>query len=325
MASAPRLIISGKVYELTFRTEIGLPLICALLVCKILKGHLAAATKRYQIRPVGWAYMGNHVHMLVIVDNPAHLPEFVAYLKRESAHAINKLLGRNQRTVWKDGYDPVVILDAEKLIQRLIYFYLNPARANLVESIDLYPGLTSWVNGFTTRFTLSESYIPRAAVPTLATPRLTDQEDRRLTTQLMKKLKKRCSVEIDCLAWMECFAETKNGNREEMAKRIRDAVYEEERRLATQRKCPVIGASALRRQSMLKAHAPKKIGSRMLCLGSNIEQRKEVISWFKSLFKDREEKRKLLGPQEFLNHVFPGFFRPGNFMQANLNPLFVPF
>lgn len=325
MASAPRLIISGKVYELTFRTEEALPLICTLFMCKILKGQLAAAASRYSIQAVAYVYMGNHVHMLVVVDDPGHLPLFVAYLKRESAHAINNLLGRNQHTVWKDGYDPVVILDAEKLVERLVYFYLNPVRANLVDSIDEYPGVSSWVNGFQERFTLLEDYIPREVIPVLRSPSVSEREDLRLTHYLAEKATTQHSVEIDCLGWMDCFAETRGGDRTAMAHRIREAVYAEQKFVVSRRESPALGASELRLQSIRKWHEPKKIGRRILCMGSDVSLRCEVISWFKSLFRSREEKRKLLSPQEFLTCVFPGFFKPGNLLVANLNPAFVPF
>lgn len=325
MPAAPQVIISGKPYELTFRTEEGLPLICLLFMCKILNGHLAAALTRYGVAVVEYIYMANHVHMLVLVRDPEHLPRFVAYLKRESAHAINNLLGRNQRTVWKDGYDPVVILDAEKFFERLVYFYTNPARAGLVTSIDEYPGLSSWVNGFQDKYVLTEDHVPREVIPMLPSPTLTEAEDLRLTHELAEKSHRRYSVEIDTLAWMDCFEETRNGDRAAMAQRIRDAVYAEERRIAAARTRPVLGVAALKRQPITKAHTPKKRGMRMLCMGSDIERRKEVISWFKALFAEREAFKKRLAPREFINYVFPGFFRPGNYLQANLNPALVPF
>ena len=76
---------------------------------------------------------------------------------------------------------------------------------------------------------------------------LTDQEDERLAHELAEKSNKQYSVTIDCLAWMECFDETRGKDRAAMAHRIRNAVYREERRLAEHRKFAVIGAGALRR------------------------------------------------------------------------------
>lgn len=328
MPSRQKVPIKGSLVEVTFRTEEGLPMVPTMTMNKILGAHLGAAASRYRIRPIAWMYMGNHVHMLVIVDDPEDLPHFVEYVKRENAHAINNLLGRNQRTVWKDGYDPVVVLDGNKAIERLVYFYLNPVRAGLVESIDDYPGFSSWVNGFQETFTLTEKHIGRETIPALNPPSLTDHEDLRLSRQLGKNSKKVYSVEIDCLGWMECWDEWKQASRSETAQLIRDTVYQEERRLAAERlerKVSVIGARNLRRQSMLKQHTPKKVGKRMLCMGSDVEQRKMVISWFKALYAERDELKKKLAPREFLKHVFPGFFRAGGYMDANLNPLFVPF
>ena len=325
MPSAPNIVVAGGEYELTYRTEEGLPLVPSRTMEKICRSYLAAAATKYKIRPTAVKVMGNHVHKKVIVDDPADLPDFVEYFKRETSHAINKLLGRTQRTVWKRGYDPVRILDAEKSFDRTVYFYLNAARANLVESIDDYPGFSTWQNGFEETFTLTEDHIARDTVPTLSFPSLTDQQDLRIVHDLAEKSNKQYSVEIDCLAWMECYEETRNGDRAAMAQRIRDAVYSEERRLASLRKFPVIGASTLRRQSMRKAHTPKKFGKRMICMSSDIERRKEYICWFKSLVAEREKLKKKLSPREFLARVFPGFFRPGGYMDACLTPIFVPF
>lgn len=324
MPSAQRVPVQGMPHELTFRVEEGLPFVPTRTLVKIFRSKLAAALSMYAVRLITIIVMGNHVHLLLLVDSPNDLPGFAEYFKRETAHAINNLLGRNQRTVWKDGYDSVVIIDHEKLLERLAYFYLNPVRAGLVESIDDYPGLSTWGNGYEPLFTISEPHIPRESIPALTSPILTDQQDLRLASELGKKSKKRYSVDIDTLCWMECWECTRTADREEMAQQIRDLVYREERRLAGERKFPVIGAVALRKQSMLKPHTPKKFGNRMLCMGTDVEQRKMVIGWFKALFKEREELRKTLSPREFLRHVFPGFFRAGGYMDANLNPLFVP-
>ena len=61
MPSAPSVIFKGKLYEITFRTEEGLPLAPTKTLMKIIRSHLGAAATMYRIRPVAWKYMGNHV------------------------------------------------------------------------------------------------------------------------------------------------------------------------------------------------------------------------------------------------------------------------
>lgn len=325
MPSAKKVPLPGMPHEICFRVETGLPFPPTRSLLKILRSQLAAAAALYTgIKLIAWVYMANHVHMLVLVESPDQLGHFVEYIKRESAHAINNLLGRNQRTVWADGYYFSVINDAEKLKERLAYFYTNPTRAGLVESIDEYPGFTSWEKGYQPVITITERHVGRETIPALSSPAMTDQEDIRLAASLGKKSKKINTIEVDTLCWLKCYESTKNADREQVAQEIRDRVYGAERLIAKERKYPVIGGPELRRQSMLKPHAPKKFGPRMLCMGTDVEHRKMLIRWFKSLFAEREELRKKLSPQEFLKQVFPGFFRPGGYMDANLNPLFVP-
>ena len=144
MSRTPRLFVSGLIYEICFRTEEGLPLVCTPYMRAILEGILVSAFSMYQVKLLSFIVMGNHIHMHVQVQDPDHLDDLVCYIKRESAHAINNLLGRRRHTVWVEGYDCVLILDAEKMIDRLAYVFLNVARANLENSIEAYPGLSSW-------------------------------------------------------------------------------------------------------------------------------------------------------------------------------------
>src|SRR6187402_2749426 len=103
MPSAPNIVVAGGGYELTYRTEEGLPLVPSRTMEKICRSYLVAAATLYKVRPTSVKVMGNHVHKKVIVD-------------------------------------------------RTVYFYLNAARANLVEPIDEYPGFSTWQNGFEETF-----------------------------------------------------------------------------------------------------------------------------------------------------------------------------
>ena len=120
MPRNPKMFIHGEFYELCFRTEQGLPLLCADYMQRILLGYLAAAQTMYPVTIVCLVFMGNHVHMGIVVQDPADVPKFCEYFKRESADAINRLQGRVGVTIWKEGYDSPVILDAETAINRII-------------------------------------------------------------------------------------------------------------------------------------------------------------------------------------------------------------
>lgn len=321
----PRVFISKQVYDICFRTEDGLPLIAAPFMEVILKGIFAAAMSIYSTRVVSAVVMGNHLHLEIIVVDPAEVPDFIGYIKRESSHAINNLLGRKRHTVWESGYSATLILDSDKMIERLAYLYLNPARANLVDSIDEYPGFTTWRKGQLEPFTLRAKRIPRESIPMIPEEGLDETAATKLAEELLEGANEEYSVEIDPLGWMECFPETANMDRAEMSRRIQEVVYREEARIRASRTHPVIGADALRAQNIRKEHSPKKFGTQVLCMGSCIERVRAALSWFKEIFAERLKLKELYSWPELMRRLPAGFFAPGRYCRASINPACLPF
>jgi REP element-mobilizing transposase RayT len=92
----------------------------------------------------GLVVMPDHVHLvftpLADDDGPISLPEIFQKVKSESAHRINRLLGRKGR-VWQDeSFDHVLRRD-EGIDAKLDYIRLNPVRAALVKQ----PGEYKWM------------------------------------------------------------------------------------------------------------------------------------------------------------------------------------
>jgi REP element-mobilizing transposase RayT len=96
-----KLLIHGKVYEICFRTEEGLPFAPTPYIKAIWESILARAQSLYRVRIVAGILMSNHPHLLIRVEDPEDVPKFVAYVKKETAHALNRLLGVEQHTVWQ--------------------------------------------------------------------------------------------------------------------------------------------------------------------------------------------------------------------------------
>ena len=82
--------------------------------------------------------------MILVVKNPDHVPSFIRHFKTESAHMLNRILGRRKRTIWCDGYDSPLVLTLRRALVALAYLYANPAKDNLVPTIDTYPGFSTW-------------------------------------------------------------------------------------------------------------------------------------------------------------------------------------
>ena len=230
----------------------------------------------YEVEICHYIFMGNHFHMILRVINPEHVQAFFRYIKSESAHAINRLLGRRKRTVWVDRYDSPIILDADKLRQMVIYLYLNPVKANLVDSIDEYPGVSSWkMFKNNIRYTRHKK-IGRDRIKKLPTPSLSVSEQKDLVERY-KVHGKEFELKIEPLKCFQVLGE------QDDIQQIIEQIREEELKLKKERKHETMGITRLRRESIQKQHTPKKHSPKMICLSTDKELRKTLIGHFNYL------------------------------------------
>ena len=88
--------------------------------------------------------MPDHVHLILSPMRDEHgfisIPEIMKAIKSESAHRINKALGRTGR-VWQDESFDHVLRRSESLEQKIAYIMENPIRAGLVHNSRDYKWL----------------------------------------------------------------------------------------------------------------------------------------------------------------------------------------
>ena len=88
--------------------------------------------------------MPDHVHMaftpLADDDGPISLHEIFQKVKSESAHKVNKRLGRSG-VVWQHESFDHVLRHEESLAAKLDYMVQNPVRAGLVQAAEQYQWL----------------------------------------------------------------------------------------------------------------------------------------------------------------------------------------
>jgi putative transposase len=87
--------------------------------------------------------MPDHVHLILTTltdatGQPYSLLEILQSLKSASAHAINKLLGR-QEPVWQDESFDHVLRSHESLCEKIDYIRQNPVRKGLARNPEDYP------------------------------------------------------------------------------------------------------------------------------------------------------------------------------------------
>ena len=320
MPRNPRIFIHNRYYEICFRTEQGLPLVCSPIIEALFKGIVAKAATLYPVTICKLMIMGNHVHLGLIVNDPEHVHKFICYLKRELAHAINKLLGRRRQTVWQEGYDAAIILDTAKAIERNVYVHLNPVRANLVETVSEYPGFSTWSIVKGGDRTLTAKRIPRSSIPTLPSRTLSKFEQKQIVETMLETATEEHTIEFLVDAWLNAVPDGGEYDTEKIRQKIINRVENNEKLISKKRDRPVLGIQTLRFQSMREAHTPRKFGKKMLCFGSTAEIRRPYIEWFKGRREEIAAMKNLFPFHEFVQKLPPGFFAPGGRLRTNLNP-----
>jgi REP element-mobilizing transposase RayT len=288
MPAPPRILLPKTLVFVSTRIEEGLPLVCAEFMCRILWGILARAQTMHPVKVVAFEFMNNHFHMLLLVENPSDVVAFVDRVKTESAHAINHLLGRRKKTIWEDSYDSPTILTPEDAVQKLVYTYTNAQEAELIETAEEYPGLSSWDMFMSGQHQKSCKWIRRPMIKPLKTTKLTIQQQNSLANELEAKAQEQFTFTVFPDAWMECF-KLDSSDRERYRELIIQKVRQKEQELRNARASAgkkVMGREKLLLQPMDTPYTPKKFGRRMWCICHDKALRKAFIQFVKGLISE---------------------------------------
>ena len=224
--------------------------------------------------------------MIIVVDCPQDVSKFVGYIKSETSHAVNILLGRRQRTVWQEGYDSPPLLTPKDVLYYIRYIYLNPTRAGLVPDISEYPGVSSWEMFCSGRHTVKHKRAERMHLFKLPTPALGVNEQKRIVAVLSEKPGSVNEFELQPFAWVDSFPQLEGIDLEDLKQQLLQDIAREHRELRDERiksKRRFIGATDLRRQSMLMDWEPKKFSKKMICICSDRALRLLFLETFKAL------------------------------------------
>jgi REP element-mobilizing transposase RayT len=286
--------LSGSVLFITFTVEEGLLLQSNPLCLVIVRSCLAAAQALYPVRICHLLVEPTHVHLVLVVYNPDDVPHFVGHFKTESAHMLNKLLGRKKRTVWCEDYDSPKVLTLTKALAVIAYLYSNPAKDNLVDSIEEYPGFSTWGMFQSAEFVKKWKRLRRFHFRAL-TP---DSHNLRgYTKEAERLLGESSEVETFTLepnAWLEAFGITEPGEQERVNRRLYERVRTLEQRAKRKRereKKRVIGRDRLIAQQIDLTYRPSRRGKRTWCLSHKRALRVQFIRMLKRL---RREARAVL-------------------------------
>jgi hypothetical protein len=258
--------------------------------------------------------------MLLVVDDPDHVDDFIRYIKTESAHAVNKLWGRKKRTVWCDGYDSPMVITPKDAMKYIEYIYTNPLSSK--RSIRSFRGVSSfwmYAKGVLTRQCF---FIRRFSIPALANDIPTLEEQKKILSALRKKIAGKCQFKLEPDAWMDCYPELKNVNKHVLNREILDAIRKKEEAVLS-KTSSAQNAPDIPSKEKIRTYLPDKFSKRMICLCSDIEIRIQFILWYRTLVE--EAKKAFERVKRGLSASYPpGFFAPGGYMCSNMLPEAIP-
>jgi hypothetical protein len=251
--------------------------------------------------------------MVAIAKNPEHVDDFVGYVKAESSHAINRLLGRRQRTVWKAGYDSVIQLTAEDAMNKIQYLYNNPGKAGLVESINDYPGVSSWKAFKSGSHSKECKRVSRSSITPLPAPAISIAEQLRLKESYQQRRGKKYILKLEPNAWIDCFPETRGMEAERLNAQLFERIEIQDKEYSAERKRAgknIIGATALRRASMLVEYTPKTYGSKKVFSCADPDLRASFREHYKHLCALAREAYLAWKQGDFSFKIPPGMLAP---------------
>jgi hypothetical protein len=289
----------------------------------LLRGIIARTQRDFKVTLCHFIWMGNHAHMLAIFLDAEQASNFYAEIQKKATETLKALLKRSRLRLWEGR--PVVarVYDLPSAIEQVAYLYANPARANLVDSIEQYPGCSSWAafqdacasqdRKCDLKLETQEMWVPYSKIQPLPAASLNKHADIDFTESLFRKGLPHV-FELYPNAWMSCFGVTS----QEQINRVNQAVLDclakheqEHRDKRIKEGKRILGEKLLRLQPMMRSHIPKDKPNRrrVFVICSDREQRISFIKKVKALCRLAQQYYR-----DSLNGVFhtwpPGMFKP---------------
>ena len=327
-----RLIKSNRCYEICFRAENTLPFVAYKTISFMIGAILARVQRDDKLVICHDIWNGSHVHIIVIVKCAKACVDFYAELQKKITDAFKRLLGKKRLSIWEGRVTVAEIADLDKAIDRIAYLYANPAQDNLEDSIDKFPGFSSWrtFNSSTNSISscMSEEYpwIKLPSIPRVNSNKLSISQDRNLI-KLFKRRNKDSTHTFTRYpnAWMKCFGVSRETEVSRINKEIIKQVRGRETKARERRESEgkqVMGAHRLTTQAILARHTPKKRERKIFLLCSKRELRIALIRSYKEFSEECRRCYEAWKRGDFSISWPPGAFKPPLPPNTNVIPLY---
>jgi hypothetical protein len=313
----------GEVLFITSSTEVGLLFLCNPLCTAILKSCLTAALAKYKVRLCHYMIEPNHFHIIIVVEDPEDVPNFIKYFKAESAHRINRVLGRKKRTVWCEGYDSPIVLTPLRALVAIAYLYANPAKDGLTYNIDEYEGVNSWRMFTTGNLSEENKLIPRDEFTYLPTSNQNERGYAIEAARVLATTEQKETLTIEPNAWLETYGITDPKEQLKWNSKVVERVRKLEERAEKARKRTgrrPIGTHRLRNQKFDLTRESSRSGKRMNCLSEKRSERVKFMQFFRQKMYEAREVVRRWAKGDFSVPYPPGFHAPCMPRLANMMP-----
>lgn len=299
------------VLHVTNRTISGLPFVCRLFMSLIIRMLLAKAQTLFQVQICHFQWMGNHFHM-ILAGRAAAISLFMGYFQGEVAKYIKLVFPKLYKgAFWCGRFKEQRLCTAMDVMNKIIYIYANPTRANLVKTISDWPGVSSWKMYKEGACDFSACFVTLRNFRKIA-KRLPSLKDSKAVNVLHSMGTDVYNFQLYPNVWKRCFVESKHWSDEYIYNTIMSRIAEREKLLAQERGSrAVLGTFALRHQAIRQDYEPKSKHKTPFIICHDPELRIRFIQSYREFcLKCRQAWEKWrLG---LLDVIFPpGCYRPG--------------
>lgn len=289
-----RYIESGALYEICIRARSGMPFPCRKLLTILIKSALARTQRDFKVLLSHLVWMGNHAHLLIIAKDATQLIRFYGELQKRITDSLKRLLGKRYLDLWEGAPSVIRIADLEAAIERIAYFYANPAKAGLVDSIEAYPGYSSWdafskgVSTLKARFVEEVEWVKAPSVPKAPRLELSEVQEDTICQTITKGANVKHKIRVFPNLWLTCFGVREKDEIQEINSRIVEKLKNLERVYAEDRakhSMQAVGAKRLKRQALWVSHTPKRKDRRIFVIARSKEVRISYIKLVEHISK----------------------------------------
>ena len=321
MPRTRRVFFAYHLYEIIIRAREGLPLPTLDLIKALILSAMARTQRDNKVDICHYVWMGNHAHICVVVYDAQSLANFLQELQKKLTESLKRLMGKRHLRVWAGSPVASVIVDRERAIDKFAYLYANPAKANLVDTIDEYPGLSSWQEfqqlsankSVDVQSVRAVPWIRLKNIPKLDDMCLTSAKDSEVTARMLKDSEdNKHDLVLKPNAWMRAFGiaepeEVKEVNQEitlrtrlnELAARALREIFKKE----------PLGPIKLRSEPIFKPHEPPPV-QRKVIVQSSVPKLRAKYIWFIKKIADYADSLLELWRNGATVNWPPGVFRP---------------